>query len=82
MALHYFHMLNGKLTTDLTGGDFADLAAVRREALRAARDMLNLGAIDEIWQGEPWKILVTDSPTADSRTILTIEVIANCEPAQ
>jgi len=82
MALHYFHMLNGKLTPDLTGGDFADLAAVRGEALRAARDMLNLGAIDEIWRGEPWKILVTEKPTADSKAILTIEVIASCEPAK
>jgi hypothetical protein len=82
MAMHYFHMLNGKLTADLTGSDFADLAAVRREALRAARDMLNLGAIDEIWQGEPWKILVTDKPTATSKAILTIEVMASCEPAK
>jgi hypothetical protein len=44
--------------------------------------MLNLGAIDEIWQGEPWKILVTDKPTATSKAILTIEVMASCEPAK
>ena len=43
MAMHYFHMANGQTTFDSVGTDLADLQSVRKETLRAGREMLNLG---------------------------------------
>src|SRR4051794_27971467 len=43
MAMHYFHMVDGQTTFDSVGTDLPDLQSVRKEALRAGREMLNLG---------------------------------------
>jgi hypothetical protein len=51
MAMHYFHMVNGQTTFDREGTNLPDLASVRKEALRAARDMLNLGDSEDLWGG-------------------------------
>ncbi|MGE9008821.1 DUF6894 family protein [Leptospira interrogans] len=74
MARHYFHLANGTTTLDPTGLDLADLGAVRNEAVRAVRELLNLGKTDELWSGAPWKVWVTDGPDGTGRTILTVEL--------
>ena len=76
MALHYFHLANGTTTLDDVGTELADLAAIRKEAVRAVRDLLNLGRAEEIWTGKPWKVWVTDKPKGAGRTLLTLEVQA------
>jgi len=43
MAMHYFHMANGQTNFDSVGTDLPDLQSVRKEALRAGSEMLNLG---------------------------------------
>ena len=43
MAMHYFHMVDGQTTFDSVGTDLPDLQSVRKEGLRAGREMLNLG---------------------------------------
>jgi hypothetical protein len=43
MAMHYFHMANGQTTFDSVGTNLPDLQSVRKEALRAGCEMLNLG---------------------------------------
>ena len=43
MAMHYFHMVDGQTTFDSVGTDLPDLQSVRKEALRAGREMLNWG---------------------------------------
>jgi hypothetical protein len=51
MAMHYFHMANGHTTFGRDGTNLPDLTSVRKEALRAARDMLNLGDSEDLWGG-------------------------------
>ena len=77
MAMHYFHMVDGQTTFDSVGTDLPDLQSVRKEALRAGREMLNLGGgSEQFWAGEPWRIWVTDEPDGSGQTILTIELTA------
>ena len=74
MPRHYFHLANGTTTLDPTGLDLADLGAVQEEAVRAVRELLNLGKTDGLWSGDPWKVWVTDGPDGTGRTILTVEL--------
>ena len=76
LPLHYFHISNGTVTLDTSGTDLATLADVRREAIRAFRELLHLGKDDDLWSGEPWKLWVTNQPNASGQTILTLEVCA------
>jgi hypothetical protein len=45
MAMHYFHIANGQTNFDSVGTDLPDLQSVRKEALRAGSEMLNLGGV-------------------------------------
>jgi len=74
MAMHYFHMANGHTTFDSVGTDLPDLQSVRKETLRAGREMLNLGGSEPLWAGEPWRVWVTDEPDGSGQTILTLEL--------
>jgi hypothetical protein len=76
MAMHYFHVCHGHTTLDDQGTDFPDLPSVRKEAIRALRELLNLGQSDQLWAGDPWKVWVTDEPNASGRTVLTLEIIS------
>jgi hypothetical protein len=76
MALHYFHMSNGETILDVKGTDIPDSSSVRKEAVRTARDLLNLRETDKLWDGNPWKVWVTDRPNGAGRTIAIIEVNA------
>ena len=74
MALHYFHLSNGHTTLDQDGTDHPDLVSVRKEAVRAFRELLHLASSDVLWTGDPWRVWVTDQPDATGRTILTLEL--------
>src|SRR4051794_29037938 len=71
MAMHYFHMANDHTMFDSVGTDLPDLQSVRKETLRAGREMLNLGGSEPLWAGEPWRVWVTDEPDGSGQTILT-----------
>jgi hypothetical protein len=82
--MHYFHLVNSHATLDRDGTDLPDLSSVRKEALRAAREMLRRAdhqrfgvagvPSEQLWVGEPWKVWVTDKPDGSGQTILTIEL--------
>jgi hypothetical protein len=74
MALHYFHSSNGLTTLDDLGTDLPDLLSVRKEVLRALRELLVLGSSDARWIGDPWRVWVTDQPNATGRTVLALEL--------
>jgi hypothetical protein len=76
MALHYFHLSNGKTTLDDVGTDHANLADVQKEVVRVARDLLSLKSSDDIWSRESWKVWATDQPKGAGRTIATLELKA------
>jgi hypothetical protein len=69
MALHYFHTSNGTVTLDPIGVELDDLTAVRKEAVRAMRELLSLRETADLWAGDPWKVWVTDMPNAAGQTI-------------
>jgi hypothetical protein len=78
MSLHYFHHSNGRTSLDRFGTDLADASSVRKEAVRALRELLNLTDLtgDDLFRGEPWKIWVTKDPDATGPTVLSLEVSA------
>jgi hypothetical protein len=77
MALHYFHIANGKTTLDRDGTDLPDAVSVRTEAVQAARELLNLGQSEGLWNVKPWKVFVTNQPDGGGKVIATIEVTAS-----
>jgi hypothetical protein len=74
MAFYYFHLSNGHTTLDQDGIDLPDLPSVRKEAVRAFRELLHLGSSDALWTGDPWRVWVTDQPNTSGLTILTLEL--------
>jgi hypothetical protein len=74
MALHYFHLANGRTTLDPKGTDLPDLNSVRKEAIRAMRELLNLGDEDSLWSGEPFRVWVTSKPNGAGTVVLTLEL--------
>lgn len=77
MALHYFHFSNGHTTIDEHGTDLPNLASVRKEAVRALRELLHLGSTDALWTGDPWKVWVTDQPDGTGQSLLTLDIVAS-----
>jgi hypothetical protein len=71
MALYYFHHLNGHLALDDQGTELPDAGAVRNEAVRAMRELLQLGPPERVSQTEPWKVWVTDQPDGRGKKIVT-----------
>jgi hypothetical protein len=74
MPMHYFHMSNGHTILDDHGTDLPDLAAVRDEAVRAAKELMSIGSAETLWDGKPWKVWVTDAPNGTGRTVASIEM--------
>lgn len=58
MSRFYFHVFDGKAVIDTVGVEFADLDAVRHEAMTAAGEMLSEG--HQTWGGRSWQMVVTD----------------------
>jgi hypothetical protein len=77
MALRYFHISDGQTTLDGLGTELSDVASVRAEAVRTCRELLNLGHGEQLWDGEPWKVWVTDQPNGAGRNIGNIEITAS-----
>ena len=72
MALHFFHVHNGREFVDTVGSDLPDLAAVRREAQTSAAELLR-GRCPGLWSGGDWRMVVTD---AGGHEVLTLRFCA------
>lgn len=61
MPRYHFHIEDGQPVTDPVAVDFADIDAVRREAVEAAGEMLKVidGALWNV-EGRKWRMQVTD----------------------
>ncbi|TPI72568.1 hypothetical protein [Mesorhizobium sp. B2-8-9] len=60
MTIYYFHVDNGTFIPDEEGVDLPDLDAARREAVRAAGEMINESK-EFFWEHmTPWIMNVTD----------------------
>jgi len=75
MSRYYFHFLNGQTLLDEEGTELADLKAVRREAIRASRELvLTEDGTSDFLAGGPAKLWITDGPNASGKTVLMIEL--------
>jgi hypothetical protein len=60
MAIYHFHIDNGEFRPDPHGVDLPDLTAARREAVRAAGEIIN-ESNKSFWEHmTPWIMHVTD----------------------
>ncbi|WP_141245109.1 hypothetical protein [Mesorhizobium sp. WSM3860] len=70
MPRYFFHVDNGEFIPDQAGIDLPDLNAARREAVRAAGQMID-DSQQSFWEHmTPWNMHVTDD---DSRLLFTLQ---------
>lgn len=74
MPTYYFNIADGEIILDAHGSELPNLAAARKEALKACREMVT--GPPHFWEGKPWTIWVTDEPGGRGKTLLKIEVAA------
>ena len=73
MHRYYFTVVDGLDVADAEGTELPDVAAVRREAIRYAGELLQDRSGEYLWAAQEWRMLVTDESGA---TILTLRVLA------
>ena len=77
MPRFHFHVLDGAALTDTTGAELPDINAAKVEAIKFAGGVLLDGIDVSIWQGNPWHIVVNDSPAPENgRTYFTLTLTA------
>jgi hypothetical protein len=73
MPHFYYHVLDGTSVPDRDGVELPDIDAAKVEAFRFAGAVLSDGIDGSVWQGHPWRIVVTDGPSPQGgRTYLTL----------
>jgi hypothetical protein len=73
---YFFHVKDGKEMFDQEGVELLDLSAVKEEAVKASTELLEGLHEEEFWNGEPWKLWVTDKPNGIGNIILTLTFTA------
>jgi hypothetical protein len=74
---YYFNIKDGQALLDPTGVEFADMEAVKDEAVKCSGDMLKGVHGEHLWSGEPWVLWVSDQPKGAGNTVLTLTFSAN-----
>ena len=69
---YFFHVKDGKEILDQEGVELLDLSGVKEEAIKASAELLGGLHEEEFWNGEPWKLWVTDQANGTGRTLLTL----------
>ena len=59
MPRYHFHVRDGTADLDIDGVELPDLAAVRRETVAFVGQWM-LDNTETVWDGEVWKVEVTD----------------------
>ena len=76
MPRYFFNLKDGRTSLDDEGTELADIDAARREAVTYAGSTLRDGAGDSLWNGEPWRLWVTDQPNGEGKTFFTLHFSA------
>ena len=61
MPRYYFHVMDGRAVVDTDGTELPDLAAVRKEAVRTAGEILSAVDVTQLPNGQPWQMTVADA---------------------
>jgi hypothetical protein len=83
MPRFYFHIVDGSAIADDTGTELPGIEAAKIEAARLAGAVLSEGIAEKIWQGSPWRLVISDSPSpGGGRTFLTLTLSAQEQSAK
>jgi len=81
---YFIHVKDGKELLDQEGVELPNLNAAKEEALKASTELLGGINADDFWNGEPWKLWVTDQPGGSGHTLPTLtftaELLATNKP--
>ena len=69
---YYFNFKDGKTILDDEGNEFADIEALKKEAVQCSAELLKGRYSEEFWTGEPSVLWVTDQPNGGGNTVLTL----------
>jgi len=77
MPRYYFYVLDRNAVTDEDGEEFPDIEAAKVEAIKLASGILAGGLVASLWQGQSWRIVVSDSTSPESgHTFFTLTLSA------
>jgi hypothetical protein len=77
MPHFYFHVLDGSGIADDTGAVLASIEVAKIEAARLAGAVISEGISDKVWNGVPWQVVVSDSPSpTGGRALLSLTLSA------
>ena len=76
MFRYYFNFQDGHTTLDDVGHELASLAEARKMAIEHSGEILQDGASEGLWAGEPWRMWVTDAPNGGGKTLFTLRFSA------
>jgi hypothetical protein len=76
MPRYYFNFKDGETLLDPNGIEFADMEAVKHEAVKSGAEMLRSVKVDHLWSGDPWVLWVSDQPNGGGQTLLTLKFSA------
>jgi hypothetical protein len=76
MPRYYFHLKDGRASLDAEGTELADIAAARNEAVKLSGAILRDGGGKTLWDGETWRLWVTDQPDGKGKTFFTLNFSA------
>lgn len=75
MPRFYFHILNDRNVADDLGLDLPSVDAAKEEALSFAGAIMRDEKPLHVWLGQPWRMVVTDSPLLNvGTTLFTLSV--------
>ena len=79
MPRYFFHTEGKYARLDEEGTELPDLKAVRAEAVQTTGEMLRDAGLrlcsDDMHNGEPWRLWVTDRPGGSGITHISIQVL-------
>jgi hypothetical protein len=73
---YYFHIQDGTTTLDSVGSEHADQKSAREEALLTVADSLRDDHAEYLWDGNPWRLWVTDQPDGMGKTLFALNFTA------
>jgi hypothetical protein len=79
MRRYFFNVQDGTTTLDEDGHEIASLEDARKLAVEHAGEILKEGASEGLWQGEHWRMWVTDAPNGAGNTLFTLKFSAVLE---
>jgi len=76
MPRYYFNLKDGRESLDEVGVELTDIDAARKQALTFSGEVLRDSSGASLWQGEPWRLWVTDQPSGKGKTFFTLSFSA------